>query len=236
MAAVVRLAWTERDPPGALPEGEVHVWRASLSHPPSRLAKLEAELSSEERSRADLHCRPEDRARFVACRAALRRQLAVYAKASPAELRLGEEPGGKPVLRSPGPSVRFSVSHSGDLGLLAFAVNGQVGVDVERVRERADLHGIAARFFSPAECDALRDALDPTTAFLTIWTLKEAYLKATGEGLRGLGSVSVSLGPEGPALSIAGRRRNAHRGLVARSFVPTPGHVAGLVFTEPCAE
>jgi 4'-phosphopantetheinyl transferase len=60
-----------------------------------------------------------------------------------------------------------------------------VGVDVELIRADADLDGIAAKFFTRAEQDALA-SLPPAqrlAASFHCWTRKEAYLKGIGAGL-----------------------------------------------------
>ena len=87
---------------------------------------------------------------------------------------------GKPYLDG----VFFSLSHAGDLALCAVS-DAPVGCDIERVKE-APLE-LAPRVFRPGERAYLRAARDPDQArrrFFTLWTLKESYLKMTGEGLR----------------------------------------------------
>lgn len=228
---VVRLAWLEPELPRTLPPGEVHVWSVPVDlagDPPPREAEA---LTDEERRRADLYRRREDRARFVTCRGALRERLARYTGLPAAALRIVEGAGGKPELAGARPEagVRFNVSHSGGLALLAFAAGAPLGVDVEAIRERPALVRLADRFFSPEERDAMRAAPDRTTAFLTLWTIKEAAIKATGEGLAGLERVSVALGPDGPALAIAARAGEPERRWQARTFVPAKGYVAAIV-------
>ena len=79
--------------------------------------------------------------------------------------------------------VFFSLSHAGDLALCAVS-DGPVGCDIERVNN-APLE-IAPRVFRPDERAYLRAAQDGGEAqrrFFTLWTLKESYMKMTGEGL-----------------------------------------------------
>jgi 4'-phosphopantetheinyl transferase len=104
-----------------------------------------------------------------------------------------------------------------------------IGIDVEaRSRTPADLD-IAERFFSAPEVAILRGTppeLKPET-FLRLWTLKEAFIKATGEGLtRALDSFSFSLDP----VSIAFNPDHPDEG-AGWSFIerrPTPGHLLAL--------
>ena len=105
---------------------------------------------------------------------------------APEHLEFDYAPQGKPTLRTelPHTSVRFNVSHSHGVALLAFTVGRQVGVDLELVRKFGGKE-IAERFFSPQEVtelsclpQSLRDE-----GFFLCWTRKEAYIKARGEGL-----------------------------------------------------
>ena len=109
------------------------------------------------------------------------------------------EPHGKPYLAEPaGHDLRFNLSHTRGLALVALAHGREVGVDVEAVRPGRRAQGIADRWFTQAEADALRAADDPDALFFRLWARKEAYLKATAEGyLGGLGRFDA-LAPELP--------------------------------------
>jgi len=89
---------------------------------------------------------------------------------------------GKPFLTS-APHIKFNLSHSHGLGLLAVALDVEVGVDVELIRPLPDYRAIAGRFFPPSEAAALADEPD----FFRRWTRIEAILKAQGVGLYGAG-------------------------------------------------
>ena len=78
------------------------------------------------------------------------------------------------------PGVFFSLSHSGGYALLA-AAESDVGADLERVRPAPER--VAARVFTPDEQRWLAGSTDYDTRFFTLWTLKEALLKACGRGL-----------------------------------------------------
>ncbi len=159
-------------------------------------------LAADERERAALYRFDADRQRFAVTRAVLRLVLADAGLGPPECLTIVAGPHGKPELAQQA-GLRFNVSHSGDLALVAVAEAHEVGVDVEQVRARADLHAVAARFFAPAEAAALAaldgDAL--TAAFHRCWVRKEACVKATGRGLRTAFDtfvVGVAPAPPGP--------------------------------------
>lgn len=124
-----------------------------------------------------------------------------YAGAEDAAIVRGEH--GKPHFAPPHDTLGFNWSHSGDVALLALGRGGagfEVGVDVETVRPRARALELSQRFFAPDETACLRALPESARleGFLTLWTAKEAVLKAHGGGLSyGLHRVSFTLGDEG---------------------------------------
>jgi 4'-phosphopantetheinyl transferase len=98
--------------------------------------------------------------------------------------------------------VQFNLSHSADVALIGFAEDCEIGVDVEKIRPITDALDIAGRFFSAeerAELMSLPES-EQQRAFFRCWTRKEAYLKATGDGLgTDLASFRVSVLPFEPA-------------------------------------
>lgn len=89
------------------------------------------------------------------------------------------EDGGKPIVDG----LSFNLSHSGNLVLCAVG-SQDVGCDVEKLREAPKKVG--SRFFTEQEQDYLNtlDDEEYDRAFFQIWTMKESYVKMTGEGLR----------------------------------------------------
>jgi 4'-phosphopantetheinyl transferase len=183
----------------ALGAGEIHLWRVALDRAPAELETLSSRLSPEEQVRAARFYRASDRDHFRAARGAMREILGAYLGVAPGRIEFSYNEYGKPALAGNG--LRFNLSHSGGLALLAVAAHCEVGVDIELIREDFASLEIAERFFSTRETAALK-ALPPeerTTAFFRCWTRKEAYIKAIGEGLsRSLQSFSVSIQPSEP--------------------------------------
>ncbi len=89
-----------------------------------------------------------------------------------------------PWLRGVPAPISFSVNHSGRHGLIDVAPEGRVGVDVEDRASRADLVAAAALTFAPVERTELAAAngVRRTNLFCTVWTMKEALIKAVGVG------------------------------------------------------
>ena len=153
---------------------EIHVWRARLDAPaPEVVASLEALLSADERERARKFYFERDRRRFVVCRGILRTLLGSYLGRAPQEIAFHYGPNGKPRLED---SIFFNLAHSEDLALLAFTRAGEVGVDVERIREMSDWPSIAELSFSPEERERLRacPAFRRREEFFHAWTRQEA--------------------------------------------------------------
>jgi 4'-phosphopantetheinyl transferase len=108
---------------------------------------------------------------------------------------------GKPALLSAQNSLdlRFNVSHSGSLGILAVTNGCELGVDIETRQSVVDYMAISKRFFAPREHETLSEVPEELRqrAFLRCWTRKESYIKALGQGLAcSLKSFSVSVAPQ----------------------------------------
>jgi 4'-phosphopantetheinyl transferase len=179
--------WLKPGDDHTLREDEVHVWRIGLDWLPERIAELEQGLSQDEREKAGRFHFAVDRKRYTVGRGVLRRLLARCLGTRPDELCFDYSRFGKPSLAAgfAQSQLQFNVSHSGDLVLIGLTFGRAVGIDIERTRTDIAVEGIAERFFSPRERAALA-ALEPSQqidGFFACWTLKEAYIKAHGEGL-----------------------------------------------------
>jgi 4'-phosphopantetheinyl transferase len=124
--------------------------------------------------------------RYVVTRSLVRIVLAERLGVAPRDIPVSRTDTGKPIVAE---GVHFNVSHSGDLILLAFSEERPVGVDVERRREVPRVHALSARWLTLTEKEDFdrRRALGATDsdAFLRVWSLKEARLKALGVGISG---------------------------------------------------
>ena len=186
----------------------VHVWSAGLDLPADTLSSLAALLDGDEAVRAGRFHFERDRGRFTAARGFLRLLLGRYLDAPPAGLRFGYGARGKPFVASPaGSPLCFNVSHSHGRALFAFARGREVGIDLEAgARLGDDWPGLVRRIFSARERGELFSlpAERQRAAFLNGWTRKEAFLKATGQGLvDGLQSIEVTLDPARPPALLA---------------------------------
>ena len=85
--------------------------------------------------------------------------------------------------------LRFNLSHCAGMVVCAFAYGREVGIDSENVNAKRRIASIARRFFTTAETEELLSVPDDAQAltFSRLWTLKEAYVKARGLGISGVG-------------------------------------------------
>jgi 4'-phosphopantetheinyl transferase len=168
--------------------GDVQIWYQTVDDFASpKWAQYESLLCPNERDRAARFVRLSDRRHYAAAHALLRVMLSSYARIPPREWRFRVGPQGRPEIES-GLStlpLRFSLSHTDRLVAVAVTLDRAVGLDVEAFgRSLDDMSGVI-RFFAPSEirflegCPSERRA----RAFIAIWTMKEAFVKATGLGL-----------------------------------------------------
>jgi 4'-phosphopantetheinyl transferase len=222
-----------------LSQAEVHLWVAPLVISAEKSAYFKSILSLDEQERAGCFRKSRDAQRFVAARGSLRSLLGAYLAIEPDRLRFAYDAFGKPRLDGEETltSMRFSVSHSGDLALFGFARRHKMGVDVERIRPDIDIADLAARYFSPNEFKKLRSlpADQQREAFYCGWTRKEAYLKARGQGLSfPLDRVEVSLTPGEPAMILkASGDRGVSRRWTIQHLSPAPTYI-GAAAVEGC--
>jgi 4'-phosphopantetheinyl transferase len=176
---------------------EAHVW---LTDAGELAARRPDWLDPEERARWRRYLRDFDRDLFLVAHTHLRATLSRYADTTPARWRFERRRDGRPELSVDQPScaLRFNLSHTEGLVACVVTHGAACGIDVEREGRIADRAGIVALAFHDDERAAV--ARSPRD-FLTYWTLKESYVKATGAGLHvPLADIRFELGDE-PSVS-----------------------------------
>lgn len=179
----------------------VQVWRVDLDCAEAVRTELYSYLSTDERDRAARFKFEHHRHHFIAARGYLRLILAAFLSQPPVSLVFEYGDRGKPFLatsprpHAPTPPLYFNVSHSGGVALYAISGDRPVGIDIEAIRTVSSIADLAQRFFFAEEAAVIKNLVPPQqeTAFFRGWTRKEAYLKATGDGLAGLESIPVTL-------------------------------------------
>ena len=161
--------------------GEVHLWFLDLG---GLAGSLRDALGGGEEELAPV---TTGQLRF-ARRFYLRLLLGTYLGLPGKSVRINRKNRGKPVLDTTVHDNRlhFSMAKSEDKLLIGFSTSSHIGVDLEPAQRRArDAMGVARRYFTPAEADALAATApaDRDAAFLRVWACKEAVVKASGQGI-----------------------------------------------------
>jgi 4'-phosphopantetheinyl transferase len=134
----------------------------------------------------------------------LRTLLAGYLNREAMTVRIERSDHGKPYVAGK-PALEFNLSHSAGAALVALSRNQPLGVDLEIPRRPRPVLALAQRFFAPAEAAALAALPEARrqTAFLNLWSGKEAVLKALGRGIAfGLDRIVFDLDARGEDLCL----------------------------------
>ncbi len=226
------ILWPPADPLPTLLSGQVHVCAWDLDVPPSPGDwKI---LGEDEILRAKRFVFPQHRDRYVRAHSTMRRLLGHYSSAMPGNISFSSNAYGKPEIENNPEHLRFNLTHSDGLGMLAVARGYELGIDVELLRPIDQ--EIAEHHFSPAELAGLRGlpAGEWLAGFYRCWTSKEAILKGEGFGLnRPLDAFDVEVDPARPAalLDIRPTARLAH-GWQLIDLRPGPEAVGTLAVRE----
>jgi 4'-phosphopantetheinyl transferase len=211
----------------------LEVLAARIDVSDEELERLSGALDSAELQRA-LRLPEARRRQFVATRAILRTLLGERLGVPASEVLLRKSENGKLFVSG---GVLFNVAHSKDLAVFAFTHDRRVGIDIELLRPVAHLKGVVELALAPSEAAELQlvPADGRAAAFFACWTRKEAYLKASGNGLGSPREVAVSLRPGAPErlVSVEGAPEEPGRWDIT-SFEPEPGYV-GAVAVERAA-
>lgn len=170
-----------------LQDNDVHLWltRPKEITESTLLASYQLLLSADEKKKQQRYRFAKDRHNCLVTRAFVRCVLSQYADLQPAEWIFENGRHGKPEISNSSLPLRFNLSHTEEMIVCAVILHKDIGCDIESRSRIAELKSIARRYFSASEVKALL-ALPTTqqqTRFFEYWTLKEAYVKATGQGL-----------------------------------------------------
>jgi len=216
----------------------VALWQASLDICPRQIRRFRQLLSREEAARAQRFLSETHRRRFVAAHGILRQILGGLTGICPKQLEFSDQGRGRPGLKNdlPFDFFCFNLSHSREMMLLGVCLKGPVGVDIEWINPAVDISGMADRFFSPDEARAVRSRSRESAKalFYQYWTLKEAYLKATGEGIARLRDVEIDCRADG-GYALADRGCSMNEKWTILPVFPRPGYAGAVAvkFTGP---
>lgn len=165
----------------------LHIWSIFLNQPDDLIPDLSKLLSEKEIEKVERFRFPHLKRRYIVFHATLRKILARYLGFDEADIIYMHGDYGKPaVAEHINPlNLQFSMSRSSETGLYAFMLNNEVGVDIEQIKPLSDMESIVKSNFSENEKHIFEglDSKEKTEWFYTVWTRKEALLKALGFGL-----------------------------------------------------
>ena len=232
-------SWDPAPEEASVAEDEVHVWAAGLDADTSQLEAYRCTISEAESARAARFFGGRERDRYVVSRGVLREVLGLYMGMTPREICLRVDRWGKPALTSLGDRrpLRFSISHSVDVLMVAVVARGQVGIDVEWIDQSLDWRPVAEQILPETEVSAVQKLPEAQqrAAFYSLWTQWEALSKAIGCGLT---LPRTTIAPVSCHGILSGREHAILRGPQGalwrtRIFTPLHGYVAALAVEYP---
>jgi 4'-phosphopantetheinyl transferase len=146
-------------------------------------ADLLGTLSYDELARAEKYRFDSDRKRFVIRRGLLRTILGATFGIDPKMVRFAATDTGKPFITFPENSeIWFNLSYSDSQIVYAFSKHPETGVDIERIRTVENIDRLARNYFSAEEYGLILNlpAWEKNKAFIKLWSIKEALIKASG--------------------------------------------------------
>lgn len=175
--------------PMTLQANQIHLWYAL----PSRIDNATITrrcyplLSAAERAQAERFQWAADRKTCLITRALVRTVLSKYVVLTPTAWQFEKNAYGRPLIARDCVTnpIYFSISHTRELVICAVASTDEIGVDTESLDRRDITLALAERYFAAAEVDTIKllPERDRNRRLLEHWTLKEAYLKARGQGM-----------------------------------------------------
>ena len=174
-------------------KGQIHVWKIFWKDMEEYIKGKYGILDFSEREKVAAYLRNEDKMRYMTGKVISKQIISQYLGIKEQDVKFTANTYGKPQISSSlnKKGLQFNIAHSGDVVLFAFAFDVKVGVDVEYIKEFPNYMELAEKSFSEAEYLYIEKSRS-LIAFYEVWTSKEAYVKAIGEGLsHGLKDFSI---------------------------------------------
>lgn len=180
-------------------EGQIDIWPIRVYEPCEQ--QLLTVLSRSEAHKASQLRNKPARETYLVTRAVLRLLISKYIACDPRNILFSYNQYGKPRLLDSSQGLHFNVAHTANAAIIAVVMGCEIGIDIESICFHDDLMAVAEHCFCGEEIYELLSMGGEarTEMFFKCWTRKEAYTKATGEGLfLPLNSFCVSVADNGP--------------------------------------
>lgn len=173
---------------------EIHIWLININDFTRDLPFFSKLLSPDELLRSKKYKGEHLQHNFIINRGFLRVILAKYLSINGKQIKFIYNQKGKPYLSDNSQSnIKFNLSHKNQYTIYAISQN-DLGIDIEVIKPNIEVENIVKRFFTKEELNYISQLqkVERLEYFFQLWTAKEAYLKAIGEGLSG-GLNSINL-------------------------------------------
>lgn len=174
---------------------QIHVWFINLDITEEKIIHLNHFLSEDEILKASKFRFKKDKNCSIISRGALRLLSGKYLNTNPKTIKFKYGEFGKPYYDMP-TELKFNVSHSGNMAAIAFILNCEIGIDIEKLKYDFEVMDIVDNYFSESEIESLKKlpVQDRSKGFYRCWTRKESFIKAKSKGLSfPLDAFSVSI-------------------------------------------
>lgn len=162
-----------------LTDQEIHLWQIKPKEI-NQSEELFALLSQSEKEKVARYRLDTAKHTALITRAFIRLILSKYASVDPQQWQFSISELGKPEIQDAPIPLRFNLSHNDELIICAICLEKDIGCDIENLSRKISVNAIAERFFSTQEAQLIKSS---PTKFFQYWTLKEAFVKATGLGI-----------------------------------------------------
>ena len=171
--------------PDTIKKGEIIILVLEIDSTQEKWSDYDTILSKNEKNKAHEFQHPDDRLSFTKCRSILRSTLSKWLNCDPNEINIIHRENGKPYLEH-SKVIEFNITHTKGLAAIAFSIDSEVGIDAENLNREINLDQVAKKVFTTSEQSLINanNQNDKKKTFFRLWTSKESYLKATGQGLR----------------------------------------------------
>ena len=207
---------------------EIYLWSTQIDATASEIARWRRTLTSSEIARGERFHFDHDRKEFWGGRTFLRHVLGTHLDIPASEVQFAVGPNGKPELVTG--AIQFNYARSRQFAVCAIANQRSVGVDVERMREIADMESLAATVMSDQEFNSwnqLAPSCKPS-GFFSAWTYKEARGKASGVGISN-GTRGLPIPERWDSNEIAHEIRDSNQRWLYSAWQPFHGTAAAVV-------
>lgn len=220
---------------------EIQIWYVTpeIFNDGAIQSRLLSWLTPEEQNRFNAFRFERHRQTFLVAHALLRAALSISLGIEPSDWQFQTNAFNKPFIAPPFDQhgLHFNLSHTEGKVALGLTQLGPIGIDVESISRETSIIELAAEILSERErLDLLScSKINQQSRLLSYWTLKEAFVKATGQGLTsGVKQYVFDLEAHPhPTISFLGPTESQVSDWQFRQYTLPTGHILALAHQQP---